>query len=108
MEKITLIVSNLVNSVQVVVTVLINLVFQPVFAVLTIIQSLIEIWSADVNEDVNEDAGEQQQQYTVYPSTNEGRYPEECDYPIGRRRIGFHTNQQEVDELNKIKEELNK
>ena len=102
MEKITLIVSNLVNSVQVIVDVLINLVFQPVFAILTIIQSLIEIWSPTPEEE------EPQQTVTTYPSTNEGRYPEECDYPIGRRRIGFHTNQQEVDELNKVREELNK
>ena len=110
MEKITVIVSNLVNSVQVIVDVLINLAFQPVFAVLTIIQSLIEIWSGDVNEDVNEDANEQQQQYTVYPSANEGKYAEEVDYPAceEEHHIGFKINQTEKDELDKIKKELNK
>lgn len=105
MEKITVIVSNLVNSVQVIVDVLINLVFQPVFAVLTIIQSLIEIWSGDVNEDAGE-----QQQYTVYPSANEGReYAEEVDYPAceEEHHIGFKINQTEKDELDKIKKELN-
>ena len=106
MEKITLIVSNLVNSVQVVVDVLINLIFQPVFAVLTIIQSLIQIWSGDVNEDANE----QQQQYTVYPSANEGKYAETCDLPAcnEEHHIGFKINQTEQNEIKRIKEELNK
>ena len=104
MEKITLIVSNIVNSVQVIVDVLINLIFQPIFALITIVQSLIEIWSAEPDEEEQEP----QQTVTTYPSTNEGRYADECEYPIGRRRIGFHTNQQEVDELNKVREELNK
>lgn len=111
MEKITLIVSNLVNSVQVIVDVLINLIFQPVFALITIIQNLIQIWSADANEDVNEDASEQQQQYTVYPSANEGReYAEEVDYPAcdEEHHIGFKINQTEQNEIKRIKEELNK
>ena len=108
MEKITLIVSNLVNSVQVIVDVLINLIFQPVFAVLSIIQSLIEIWSGDANEDVNEDANEQQQQYTVYPSANEGKYAEDCELPAcEEHHIGFKINQSEQDELDKIKKQLN-
>ena len=104
MEKITLIVSNLVNSVQVIVDVLINLVFQPVFALITIVQSLIEIWSPEPVEEETEQ--EPQQTVTTYPSTNEGKYPEECEYPIGRQRIGFR--QSEVDEINEIKKQLNK
>lgn len=110
MEKITLIVSNLVNSVQIIVDVLINLIFQPVFAVLTIIQNLIQIWSADASEDVNEDESEQQQQqYTVYPSANEGKYAEECDLPAcdEEHHIGFKINKTEQEELDKIKKELN-
>lgn len=103
MEKITVIVSNLVNSVQVIVDVLINLVFQPVFAVLTVIQNLIQIWSPEEEEETEQ---EPQQTVTTYPSTNEGKYPEECEYPIGRQRIGFR--QSEVDEIKRIKEELNK
>lgn len=86
MEKITVIVSNLVNSVQVIVDVLINLAFQPVFAVLTIIQSLIEIWSAQPEEETDQ---EPQQTVTTYPSTNEGRYADEVELPIGRQRIGY-------------------
>lgn len=101
MEKITLIVSNLVNSVQVIVDVLINLVFQPVFAVLTIIQSLIEIWSAT---DETEEDGEPQ--VTQYPSTNVGRFADEVEYPIGRNKIGFHINENEANEINEIKKQL--
>lgn len=101
MEKITVIVSNLVNSVQVIVDVLINLVFQPVFAVLTIIQSLISIWSATPEEETEQEP--QQQTVTTYPSANEGRpYPEECDPPVFTH-IGFRINQTEQEELDKIK-----
>lgn len=105
MEKITLILSNFVNSVQVVVDVLINLAFQPVFAVLTIIQSLIEIWSAEPEE---EPVQQPQQNVTVYPSANEGReYPEEVDYPAcEEHHIGFKINREEQDEINKIKKQL--
>ncbi|MBQ2176091.1 MAG: hypothetical protein II453_13885 [Alphaproteobacteria bacterium] len=103
MEKIIVIVSNLVNSVQVIVDVLINLVFQPVFAVLTIIQSLIEIWSA--TDETEEDV---EPQVTQYPSTNVGRFADEVEYPIGRNKIGFHINENEVDQINEIKRQLNK
>ena len=81
-----------------------NLIFQPVFALITIVQSLIEIWSPEPVEEETEQ--EPQQTVTTYPSTNEGKYPEECEYPIGRQRIGFR--QSEVDEIKRIKEELNK
>ena len=103
MEKITLIVSNLVNSVQVIADVLINLIFQPVFAVLTIIQSLISIWSGDEEEEPEQ---QPQQQVTEYPSANAGRpYPEECDPPVFTH-IGFKINQSEKEELDKIKKQL--
>ena len=105
MEKITLIVSNLVNSVQVIVDVLINLVFQPVFALITIVQSLIEIWSPEDEEE----GQEPQQTVTVYPSANEGKYAEDCDLPAcdEEHHIGFKINQTEQDEIKRIKEELN-
>lgn len=103
MEKITLIVSNLVNSVQVIADVLINLVFQPVFALITIVQSLIEIWTPEPKEETEQ---QPQQQVTVYPSANEGKYAEECDYPVAHK-IGFHISQSEQNEINKIKEKLN-
>ena len=104
MEKVTEIVSNIANSVQVIVDVLISLVFQPVYVIITIVQNLIEIWSAEPEEEETDQ--EPQQTVTTYPSTNEGKYPEECEYPIGRQRIGFR--QSEVDEIKRIKEELNK
>ena len=104
MDKVTEIVSNIANSVQVIVDVLISLVFQPIYAIITIVQSLIEIWSPEPVEEETDQ--EPQQTVTTYPSTNEGKYPEECDYPIGRQRIGFR--QSEVDQINEIKRQLNK
>ena len=107
MDKITKIVSNLVNSVQIIVDVLINLIFQPVFAVLTIVQSLIEIWSVD---EVDEEEEQPQQNVTTYPSANEGRYADEVELPAcdEEHRIGFRINQTEQDEINEIKRQLNK
>lgn len=108
MEKITVIVSNLVNSVQVIVDVLINLAFQPVFVVLTIVQNLIEIWSPEPVEEETDQ--EPQQTVTTYSSANDGRRgPEEewdCDYPLGR--IGFKINHKEQEEIDEIKRQLNK
>ena len=101
MDKVTEIVSNIANSVQVIVDVLINLVFQPVFALITIIQNLNEIWSATPEDEEEE---QPQQNVTTYPSTNEGKYAEECEYPVGRQRIGFR--QSEVDQINEIKRQL--
>ena len=105
MEKLNKVLVNIQSSIQYVVDAVIGLLFQPLYAIVAIIQALIEIWSAD---EADEEEEQPQQNVTTYPSTNEGRYAEECDLPIGRQRIGFHTNQHEVDELNKIREELNK
>lgn len=102
MNKVTEIVSNIANSVQVIVDVLISLVFQPVFAVLTIVQSLIEIWSA--TDETEEE--ETEQQVTQFPSTNVGRYPDEVELPVCNH-IGFKINREEQDEINKIKRQLN-
>lgn len=107
MEKINQILINIQSSIQYIVDAVIGLTFQPLYTIVAIIQTLIEIWSGDVSEDVNEDVNEQQQ-YTVYPSANEGKYAEECEYPVGRQRIGFHINENEANEIKRIKEELNK
>lgn len=106
MEKVNEIISNIANSVQLIVDVLLGLCFQPIYAITTIIQNLIEIWSGDVNEDVNADVNEQQQ-YTIYPSANEGRYAEEVELPAcEEHHIGFKINQKEQEEINKIKKQL--
>ncbi|MBQ2177269.1 MAG: hypothetical protein II453_20215 [Alphaproteobacteria bacterium] len=105
MEKVNQILINIQSSIQYIVDAVIGLLFQPLYAIVAIIQALIEIWSATPEEETEQ---EPQQAVTTYPSANEGKYPEEVDYPIGRQRIGFHINQNEADELNKIREELNK
>lgn len=109
MEKVNQILINIQSSIQYIVDAVIGLLFQPLYIIVAIIQSLIEIWSGDVSEDVNEDANEQQQQYTVYPSANEGKYAEDCELPAcEEHHIGFKINQAEQDEIKRIKEELNK
>ena len=109
MEKVNQILINIQSSIQYIVDAVIGLLFQPLYVILAIIQALIEIWSGDVSEDVNEDVNEQQQ-YTVYPSANEGKYAEECELPAcnEEHHIGFKINQTEQDEINEIKKQLNK
>ena len=108
MEKVNQILINIQSSIQYIVDAVIGLLFQPLYAIVAIIQALIEIWSGDVSEDVNEDVSEQQQ-YTVYPSANEGKYAEECELPAcnEEHHIGFKINQTEQDEIKRIKEKLN-
>ena len=98
------IITKIEQSIQCVLCYLLNLCFQPIYCLLQIVQGIIDIWS----EDVNEDANEQQQQYTVYPSANEGKYAEDCELPAcEEHHIGFKINQSEQDELDKIKKQLN-
>ena len=109
METLNRILVNIQSSIQYIVDAVIGLTFQPLYVILAIIQALIEIWSGDVSEDVNEDVNEQQQ-YTVYPSANEGKYAEECELPAcnEEHHIGFKINREEQDEINEIKRQLNK
>ena len=99
------IITKIEQSIQCVLCYLLNLCFQPIYCLLQIVQGIIDIWS----EDVNEDANEQQQQYTVYPSANEGKYAEDCELPAcEEHHIGFKINQNETDQINEIKKQLNK
>lgn len=94
MEKVNEIISNIANSVQLIVDVLLGLCFQPVFAITAIIQGIIEIWTAE--DEVEEPEQQPQQTVTTYPSTNEGRYAEECDLPAcEEHKIGYKINQAE-------------
>ena len=104
MEKVNQILMNIQSTIQYIVDAAIGLCFQPLYVILAIIQALIEIWSGDENEDVSEDVNEG---VKVYPSTNEGRYPDEVELPVCNH-IGFKINRAEQDEIKRIKEELNK
>lgn len=106
MEKVNQILINIQSSIQYVVDAVIGLLFQPLYAIVAIIQALIEIWSA-TDETEEEIEQEPQQNVTTYPSTNEGKYAEECELPIGRQRIGFHINENETNQINEIKRQLN-
>jgi hypothetical protein len=105
MEKINKVLVNIQSSIQYVVDAVIGLLFQPLYTIVAIIQALIEIWLVD---EADEEEEQPQQNVTVYPSANEGKYAEECDLPAcnEEHRIGFRINQTEQDEINKIKRQL--
>ena len=81
MEKIIQIVQNVMGSVQYTVDGIINLCFQPIFIILQIIEGIITIWEPEEEE-------QEQEQYPEIPHVT-----------------GF-LNHNEVDEINKIKEQL--
>lgn len=92
------------QSLQCVLMYLLNLAFQPIYCILQIVQGILDVWEADT--EVQEE--EQRPQVTQFPSTNEGKYAEEVEYPACDHKIGYKINQAEKEELNKIKKELNK
>lgn len=105
MEKILV---NIQSSIQYVLDTVLNLAFQPLYAIIAIIQAIVEIWTVSDEEEETEE--EPQPNVTEYPSANAGRpYPEEVDLPAcnEEHHIGFKINQQEQEEINKIKKELN-
>lgn len=105
MDKLNEIFQQIQTTIQAIIDGLLSLAFQPVYFLLAIIESIVNIWTSD-NEEVNVAQDEPQQQVTVYPSANEGRYAEECDYPVAHK-IGYKVNSKEQEELDKIKTELN-
>jgi hypothetical protein len=96
MQKIAQVLAKIIMTMQTVADALINLAFQPLITVGNIIVQSVDIWTP---EDAPED--EKSPSVTVYPSTNEGRIAEECNYPIG-----FHINSDEAEQINQIKEQL--
>jgi hypothetical protein len=116
MKKLNEIIQGIQSSIQVVLDAALALAFQPIYLLISIIQSIIEVWKNLTDDTTGEyeegvqafREGEKTPTVTVYPSTNEGKYAEECEYPIGRQQIGFHINRKEQAELEKIREELNK
>lgn len=105
MDKLNEIIQCIQSSIQAIIDGLLSLAFQPVYFLLAIIESVTNIWT-DSDEEVNVVQDEPQQQVAQYPSTNEGRYAEECDYPVAHK-IGYRVNSKEQEELDKIKTELN-
>lgn len=106
-DKVNQILVNIQSSIQVIIDALLSLAFQPIYYLIAIIQSIADVWN---DEEEEFEAEPPQQQVTVYPSANEGKYAEEVDYPACNEghRIGYKINQAEKDELDKIKTELNK
>ena len=105
MEKLIDILSKILASIQVVFNGVLSFIFQPLFYLITIIQGIIDVWSEEEEEF---EAEQPQQNVTVFPSTNENRYAEECDLPACDHKIGYRINQKEQEELDKIKKQLKK
>lgn len=107
MERVVYWISLIMSALQIITNNLISLAFQPLYFILQIIQNISDLLNPETEQ--TEDNAEVQPQVTVYPSTNEGKYAEEVDYPACQEQhIGFKINQAEKEELDKIKEELNK
>lgn len=103
MNKLNDIIQRIQTTIQAVIDGLLSLAFQPVYFFLAIIESIVNIWT---DSDEETDTVQDTPQVAQYPSTNEGRYPDECDYPVAHK-IGYKVNTKEQEELDKIKTELN-
>lgn len=67
----------------------VDLVFAPVWFFYNVITGIIQIINTEPEPEEEPEEPEQPTIVTQYPSVNEGRYSDECDYPIGHKRIGF-------------------
>ena len=82
------IIANIELTVKIIFDNLIDLVWSPIWCAYNIVNQSISVWK---QEEEPEEPEEENIAPVVsqYPSTNEGKLAEECDYPIGHKRIGF-------------------
>ena len=107
MEKVVYWISLIMSALQIITNNLISLAFQPLYFILQTIQNISDLLNPETEQ--TEENAAVQPQVTVYPSANEGKYAEYVDYPACQEQhIGFKINPKEQEELDKIKEELNK
>ena len=66
-----------------------DLLFSPVWCIYNIVNQSISVWKRQEDEEPEIEEENGSPVVTQYPSVNEGRYSDECDYPIGHKRIGF-------------------
>lgn len=81
------IIANIELTFKIIIDNLIDLVWSPIWTVYNIVNQSISVWKQQEEEELEEP--EQPTIVTQYPSVNEGKLAEECDYPIGHKRIGF-------------------
>lgn len=76
-------------TVKIIADNVIDLLWSPIWTVYNIINQSISVWQQKEEPEEEPEEPEQPTIVTQYPSVNEGRYSDECDYPIGHKRIGF-------------------
>lgn len=76
-------------TVKIVLDNLIDFLFSPVWCVYNIINQSISVWKQQEEEEPEPEEENGAPVVTQYPSTHEGYMADECDYPIGHKRIGF-------------------
>ena len=83
------IITNIELTVKSIFDNLIDLVWSPVWCIYNIVNQSISVWQQQEEEEPELEEPEQPTIVTQYPSANEGKLADECDYPIGHKRIGF-------------------
>ena len=83
------IIANIELTVKIIFDNLIELVWSPIWCVYNIVNQSISVWKQEEEPDEEPEEENGAPVVTQYPSVNEGRYSDECDYPIGHKRIGF-------------------
>lgn len=90
MDKINQIITNIQLSIQIVLDSILTLLFQPLYFLIAIIQGICQVWTGTDDEDDEE----------VEPEPSE-QYKEPAHIK------GFQVNHNEVEEIQKIKKQLN-
>ena len=76
-------------TVKIIADNVIDLLFSPVWCVYNIINQSISVWKQQEEEEPEPEEENGVPVVTQYPSVNEGRYSDECELPVARKRIGF-------------------
>ena len=76
-------------TVKIIADNVIDLLWSPIWTVYNIVNQSISVWKQQEEEEEEPEEENIAPVVSQYPSTNEGKLAEECDYPIGHKRIGF-------------------
>ena len=76
-------------TVKIIADNVIDLLWSPIWTVYNIINQSISVWQQKEEPEEEPEEPEQPTIVTQYPSANEGKFAEECELPVARKRIGF-------------------